>query len=75
MLMASSLPTYSWSAVRLRPAWRLPALAGVGLFAGALFSAPWLTLTLVTLAYAAAIPLAVRSYARMKRRDAEAAAA
>jgi CDP-diacylglycerol---serine O-phosphatidyltransferase len=74
-LMASSLPTYSWSAVRLRPAWRLPALAGVGLFSGALFSAPWMTLTVVTLAYAACIPLAVRSYARMKRRESAAATA
>ncbi|KPF62622.1 CDP-diacylglycerol O-phosphatidyltransferase [alpha proteobacterium AAP81b] len=69
-LMASNLPTYSWGAVRLRPAWRLPALAGVGLYAGALFSAPWMTLTLTTLAYAATIPFSVRSYARLKRREA-----
>jgi CDP-diacylglycerol---serine O-phosphatidyltransferase len=69
-LMASSLPTYSWGSVRLRPSQRLPALVGVGLFAGALFSAPWMTLTLAAVAYAAAVPFAVRSYARLKRRDA-----
>ncbi len=69
-LMASSLPTYSWGSVRLRPSQRLPALIGVGLFAGALFSAPWMTLTLLGIAYAVAVPFAARSYARLKRREA-----
>jgi CDP-diacylglycerol--serine O-phosphatidyltransferase len=69
-LMASSLPTFGWGAVRLRPAQRLPALIGVGLFAGSLFSAPWMTMTFVALAYVIAIPFAVRSYARLKRREA-----
>ncbi|MEI6418525.1 MAG: phosphatidylcholine/phosphatidylserine synthase [Sphingomonadales bacterium] len=69
-LMASSLPTFSWGSIRVRPAWRLPALAGVGLFAGALFTAPWQTLSVVGLVYAATIPFAVASYARMKRREA-----
>jgi CDP-diacylglycerol--serine O-phosphatidyltransferase len=56
--------------LRLRPQQRLPALVGVGLFAGALFSAPWMTLTLACVAYAVAIPFAVRSYARLRRREA-----
>ena len=68
-LMASSLPTYSWGSIRLRPAQRLPALVGIGLFAGALFTAPWMTMTLVAVAYAAAVPFAIRSYARLKRRE------
>lgn len=67
-MMASSLPTYSWGSVRLRPNQRLPALVGVGLFAGALFSAPWMTLTLMCIAYAISIPFAWRSYAKVKRR-------
>ena len=74
-LMASSLPTFAWGAIRLRPSWRLVALLGVGLFAGALFSAPWMTLSLLSLLYAASIPLAIRSYARVTRRSAAAAAA
>ena len=69
-LMISSLPTYSWGSLRLRPSQRLPALVGVGLFAGALFSAPWITLTLTCVAYAVAIPFASRSYARLTARDA-----
>ncbi len=68
-LMVSSLPTYSWGSLRLRPSQRLPALVGVGLFAGALFSAPWMTLTLACVAYAVTIPFAVRSYARLRRRE------
>ena len=67
-MMASNLPTYSWGSIRLRPSYRLPALAGVGLFAGALFSAPWMTLSLVCLAYAATIPFAIRSYRRVRQR-------
>ncbi len=72
-MMASSLPTYAWSSIRLRPSWRLVALLGVGLFAGALFSAPWMTLSLLSIVYAASIPLAIRSYGRVKRRSAVAA--
>ena len=69
-MMISNLPTYSWGSLRLRPSQRLPALVGVGLFAGALFSAPWMTLTLSCVAYATSIPFASRSYARLRARDA-----
>jgi CDP-diacylglycerol---serine O-phosphatidyltransferase len=68
-LMVSNLPSYGWGALRLRPSWRLPALAGIGLFAGAMVTNPWPTLALVGLVYAAFLPLAVRSYARVKARD------
>ena len=67
-LMASSLPTFSWGSARLRPGWRMPALLGVGLFAAALFSAPWMTLSLLSLAYAASVPLALRSARRVRLR-------
>lgn len=73
-LLISSLPTYSWKSIRLRPEWRLFALVGVGLFAGALFSAPWMTLSLIALVYAATIPLSIQSYHRVKRQRAEAEA-
>ena len=45
-LMISSLPTYSWSSIRIRRDWRLFALAGVALFGAALIVAPWPTLCL-----------------------------
>jgi len=67
-LMASSLPTYSWTSARLRPEWRLVALLAVGLFAGALFTVPWLTLSLLSLVYAVSIPLSLRSARRITLR-------
>ena len=67
LLMVSSVPTYSWASVRIRPGARLAALAGVGLFAGSLFSSPWMTLSLVCVAYVAMLPFAWRSYARSQR--------
>jgi CDP-diacylglycerol--serine O-phosphatidyltransferase len=70
-LMASSLPTYGWSSLRLRRGVRFGALAGIALLGAALITAPWETLSVVTIAYVAAIPFAIRSYARVRRlRDA-----
>jgi CDP-diacylglycerol---serine O-phosphatidyltransferase len=67
-LMISSLPTYSWSSIRIRPAWRLSALAGVALFGAALIVAPWITLLVLAGLYLLMIPVAMASYARLKRR-------
>src|SRR5439155_8266611 len=50
-LMISSLPTYSWTSIRIRPAWRLFALAGVALVGAALLRAPWHTLLLAAALY------------------------
>jgi CDP-diacylglycerol--serine O-phosphatidyltransferase len=69
-LMISSLPTYSWSSIRIRPEWRLFALAGVALFLGALLTVPWMTLLALSCAYLLMIPSALLSYARVKRRRA-----
>ncbi|HVM23504.1 MAG TPA: phosphatidylcholine/phosphatidylserine synthase [Sphingomicrobium sp.] len=72
-LMISSLPTYSWASIRIRPAWRLFALAGVALFGAALIRAPWMTLLTLAALYLLMIPFALASYARVKRRRATAA--
>ena len=69
-LMISSLPTYSWSSIRIRPAWRLFALAGVALFGAALIVAPWPTLLALAGVYLLMIPVALANYARLKRRRA-----
>ena len=68
MLMISAIPTYSWSAIRLRRSWRLFALAGVGLLGAALVTAPWHTLLAVSILYAAMLPFGLASYARVRRR-------
>ncbi len=71
-LMISSLATYSWSSLRLRHGVRLWALAFVALLGGALISAPWTTLTAITICYALSIPFSIRSYARIRRQRAAA---
>jgi len=70
MLMISSLPTYSWASIRIRPAWRLFALAGIAIFGAALIRAPWPTLLVLALFYLLMIPVALVSYQRVRRRRA-----
>jgi CDP-diacylglycerol--serine O-phosphatidyltransferase len=66
-LMISNVATFSWSSIRIRRSFRFLALAGVGLFAAALISAPWVALIAASLVYAGLIPLSVLSYAKVKR--------
>jgi CDP-diacylglycerol---serine O-phosphatidyltransferase len=73
VLMISSLPTYSWSSIRVRRDWRLSALAGIALLGSALVVAPWLTLFILGGLYLLMIPFGLASYARVKRRRAGAA--
>jgi CDP-diacylglycerol--serine O-phosphatidyltransferase len=68
--MISNLPTFSWGSARIRGQWRLVALLAVGLIGAALISAPWMTLSLICLAYAATLPFAIRSYRRIRLRTA-----
>lgn len=72
LLMISSLPTYSWTSIRIRREWRLFALAGVGILGAALLTAPWYTLLVVAAIYLLMIPIAFASYARVRRRRATA---
>lgn len=71
-LMISSLPTYSWASIRIRRDWRLFALAGVALLGAALIVAPWQTLLALAALYLVMIPVALASYAKVKRRRATA---
>jgi CDP-diacylglycerol--serine O-phosphatidyltransferase len=73
LLMISSLPTYSWSSLRIRRDWRLSALAGIALLGAALIRAPWITLLVIAAIYLAMIPFALASYAKVRRRRATAA--
>lgn len=69
-LMISSLPTYSWTSIRLRREWRLFALAAIALAGASLIVAPWATLLIVAIVYLLSIPAALASYERVKRRRA-----
>lgn len=69
-LMISNVATFSWAALRLRRGVRLWALAGIALVGGALFSAPWATLSVLAILYLGAIPFGIRSYAKVRRQRA-----
>jgi CDP-diacylglycerol--serine O-phosphatidyltransferase len=69
-LMISGLPTYSWTSIRIRREWRLFALAGIAVLGAALLTTPWYTLLAVAVLYLVMIPVALASYARVKRRRA-----
>jgi len=73
LLMISSIPTYSWSSIRIRKGWRLFTLAGIAVLGAALLTAPWSTLLIVALLYLSMLPFSVASYQRVKRRRAGAA--
>lgn len=66
-LMVSSLATFSWSSLRLRRRVRFEALAVVVIFAAAIVSAPWQTLSVICLGYLATIPFSIAAYARVRR--------
>lgn len=70
VLMISSIPTYSWTSIRIRRSWRLPALAGVALIGTALVNEPWITLLGITAAYLATVPFSIVGYAKVKQRRA-----
>jgi CDP-diacylglycerol--serine O-phosphatidyltransferase len=73
LLMISNVATFSWGSMRLRRAWRLSALLGVGLLGASLLTQPWLTLLAVSAIYLGLIPFSVAAYARVKRRRAASA--
>jgi CDP-diacylglycerol--serine O-phosphatidyltransferase len=73
-LMISTVPTFSWTSFRLRSHVRLWVLVAIAMVGGALFVAPWDTLSAGAALYALSIPFALASYARVRRQRALAAA-
>jgi len=69
-LMVSSIPTYSFKKVKLRPSLILPLMVVVGLIIASLLSAPWITLSGILAAYIASIPWSVKSYRSISQGDA-----
>jgi CDP-diacylglycerol--serine O-phosphatidyltransferase len=69
-LAVSSIATFSWGSLRLRRNVRFEAIVVIALVGGALFSAPWETLSVAALAYIAMIPFSMMSYAKVRRQRA-----
>lgn len=66
LLMVSQLPTFSLKGIRVPQSMVVPVLAGVGLIAAALVSTPWLTLSLIGIAYVISLPFSFRQFRRLK---------
>lgn len=75
VLMVSSLATFSWSSLKLRRNIRFEAIVVIVAVGAAVISAPWQTLSVVTLLYLLTLPFSVRSYAKIRRQRAAAIAA
>jgi CDP-diacylglycerol---serine O-phosphatidyltransferase len=68
--MISSLPTLSWGRLRPRRRIRLEVIALSALVVAALLTEPWFTLVAICTIYLLMIPVAIFSYARVKRQRA-----
>jgi CDP-diacylglycerol--serine O-phosphatidyltransferase len=66
-LMVSKIPTYSGKRFKVPHNYVLPLLLVIGLLAAFLVTAPWSTVTAISLIYAATIPLSAASFAKLKR--------
>jgi len=73
-LMVSNLATFSWGSLKLRRNVRFGAIVVIALLGAALLTAPWETLSLSAIIYAALIPFGMVAYAKVKRQRRAAAA-
>jgi CDP-diacylglycerol---serine O-phosphatidyltransferase len=71
-LMVSQVPTFSFKMVRIPHRYRLLTMLGVAIFAAAVVSAPWPTLTAFLTIYLISLPFGWLSYNRLKARIAAA---
>ena len=65
-LMVSKVPTFSAKRIRVRQSYVGLVLVGVGAFAAFLVSTPWVTLSLIGLAYWISIPISATIYRRLQ---------
>jgi CDP-diacylglycerol---serine O-phosphatidyltransferase len=73
-MIISSFATFSLGSLRLRRTVRLEAIVFIAILGGALFSAPWETMSAIMAVYLALIPFSIWSYQRVKRQRRAAAA-
>ncbi len=66
-LMVSKIPTFSGKRFRVPHNYVLPVMLVMALMAAFLVTAPWSTVTAITLIYGATIPISAASFAKLKR--------
>ncbi|MBX9804442.1 MAG: phosphatidylcholine/phosphatidylserine synthase [Alphaproteobacteria bacterium] len=64
LLMVSAIPTYSLKKVHIPHKYVLPVMVISALSTAALFSKPWMTLTVVAIGYVSTFPFSIVSYRR-----------
>ena len=68
-LMIAPIPTYSFKRIRVPKNLVRVCLAGVALFAAALITEPWLTLSALILAFSASIPFSILSFQKKQAEE------
>ena len=66
-LMVSRVPTMSFKTIRIERDYVLAVLLVVGLAVAAIFSYPWLTLSVISVAYFSTIPIGLFRYRKLSR--------
>ncbi|MEK7802176.1 MAG: phosphatidylcholine/phosphatidylserine synthase [Pseudomonadota bacterium] len=65
-LMVSRIPTFSIKYVKLPPRMMVPMLGFFALIVAALIHAPWITLSMLSIAYVVSIPMGLRHYRKQE---------
>ncbi len=68
-MLVSTIPTYSFKKLKISRQWILPTMLITGAIAVFLINAPWLTLSVVGLAYICSIPLSYRAEQALKKAE------
>ena len=69
-LMVSTIPTYSFKKLKIGTRWILPTMLIVGAVTVFLINAPWMTLSVIGLAYIVSIPISIRDHRRLEKAEA-----
>ena len=68
-MLVSTIPTYSFKKLKINRHWILPTMLITGAIAVFLINAPWLTLSVVGLAYICSIPLSYRAQQALQKAE------
>lgn len=69
ILMVSAMPTYTLKKIHIPHKLVLPLMVIIALSTAALFSNPWLTLTLIALGYVSTFPFSIASFHKAARQN------
>ncbi len=66
LMAVSSIPTFSFKKMKLPSSMILPTLAGVAIIISLLITKPWISMSIILMAYLITIPFAIISYYKLK---------